>query len=55
MTSIKTIHLDDVIANQTRDMNGRVAVITGTTSGTGYVCARELAKRGATVASKSRK
>lgn len=46
---IETLHLATVIANHTQDMSGRVAVITGTTSGTGYVCARELAKRGATV------
>ncbi len=45
----ETLHLDTVIADHTRDMTGRVAAITGTTSGTGYVCARELAKRGATV------
>lgn len=44
-----TLHLDKVIADHTRDMAGRVAVVTGTTSGTGYVCARELAKKGATV------
>lgn len=50
MTStIKTLHLDDVIANHTRDMSGRVVAITGTTSGTGYICARELAKLGAKV------
>jgi NAD(P)-dependent dehydrogenase (short-subunit alcohol dehydrogenase family) len=30
-------------------MSGKVAVITGTTSGTGYVCAREVARKGATV------
>jgi len=47
--AIETLHLDTVIAKHTRDMLGRVAVVTGTTSGTGYVCARELAKRGATV------
>ena len=46
---IETLHLDTVITNHTRDMTGRVAVVTGTTSGTGYVCARELAKRGAEV------
>jgi NAD(P)-dependent dehydrogenase (short-subunit alcohol dehydrogenase family) len=28
-------------------MTGKVVVITGTTSGTGYVCAREVAKKGA--------
>ena len=46
---IETVHLDRVIANHTRNMTGRLAVITGTTSGTGYVCAREMAKRGAIV------
>lgn len=45
----QTLHLEDVIAKHTRDMTGRIAAVTGTTSGTGYVCARELAKRGATV------
>lgn len=30
-------------------MAGKVVAITGTTSGTGYVCAREIAKKGATV------
>ncbi len=49
MTETQTLHLDDVIAKHTQDMSGRVAVVTGTTSGTGYVCARELAKRGAKV------
>ncbi|MFT7580011.1 MAG: NAD(P)-dependent dehydrogenase (short-subunit alcohol dehydrogenase family) [Myxococcota bacterium] len=49
MTAIKTLHLADVISKHTRDMSGRVAAVTGTTSGTGYVCARELAKRGAAV------
>lgn len=48
-TSIETLHLQDVIAEHTHDMSGRVAAVTGTTSGTGYVCARELARRGATV------
>ncbi|MEL6180369.1 MAG: SDR family NAD(P)-dependent oxidoreductase [Myxococcota bacterium] len=48
-TSIETLHLAAVIANHTRDMHGRIAAVTGTTSGTGYVCARELAKRGAKV------
>ena len=48
-TQNPTLHLADVIAKHTRDMSGRVAAVTGTTSGTGYVCARELARRGATV------
>jgi NAD(P)-dependent dehydrogenase (short-subunit alcohol dehydrogenase family) len=30
-------------------MNGKVVAITGTTSGTGFICARELANKGATV------
>lgn len=47
--TIPTVHLADVIASHTRDMTGRVAVVTGTTSGTGFVCARELGKRGASV------
>lgn len=46
---IPTLHLDTVIAQHTADLTGRVAVVTGTTSGTGYVCARELARLGATV------
>ena len=46
---IETIHLNDVIEKHGQDMTGKVAAVTGTTSGTGYVCARELAKKGATV------
>ncbi len=46
---IETLFLNQVIENHSQDMTGKVAAITGTTSGTGYVCARELAKRGATV------
>lgn len=46
---ITTLHLPTVLANHAQDMNGKVAVITGTTSGTGYVCAREVARKGATV------
>ena len=50
MTSkIKTLHLDKIIENHTQDMTNKVAVITGTTSGTGFVCAREIAKLGGTV------
>lgn len=48
-TSTKTLHLQDVIQKHTRDMSGRIAAVTGTTSGTGYVCARELARLGAKV------
>ena len=46
---IPTKHLARVLADHTRDLTGRVAAITGTTSGTGYVCARELARLGAEV------
>jgi NAD(P)-dependent dehydrogenase (short-subunit alcohol dehydrogenase family) len=44
-----TIHLDAVIENHSHDMTNKVVAITGTTSGTGYVCAREVAKKGAAV------
>ncbi len=47
--TIETKHLSDTLANHTQDMSGKVVAITGTTSGTGYVCARELAKLGAHV------
>ncbi len=46
---IETKHLDEVIENHSQDMTGKVVAITGTTSGTGYVCAREVARKGATV------
>lgn len=46
---IKTLHLEEVVNKHGQDMSGKVAAVTGTTSGTGYVCARELAKKGATV------
>ena len=49
MPSIPTVHLDTLIARHTQDMTGKVVAVTGTTSGTGYVCARELAKLGAHV------
>ncbi|MEM9693778.1 MAG: SDR family NAD(P)-dependent oxidoreductase, partial [Myxococcota bacterium] len=49
MNDPATKHLDDVISNHTQDMSGKVVAVTGTTSGTGYVCARELAKLGARV------
>ena len=47
--SIETVHLPTVLSDHTVDLSGRVAAITGTTSGTGYVCARELARLGARV------
>ncbi len=49
MTRIPTLHLDRVVAEHTQDMHGKTVAITGTTSGTGFVCARELAKLGAHV------
>ena len=47
--SIETVHLPTVLLAHTVDLTGRVAAITGTTSGTGYICARELARLGARV------
>lgn len=46
---VKTLHLQPVLENHSQDMTGKVVAITGTTSGTGFVCAREVAKKGATV------
>jgi NAD(P)-dependent dehydrogenase (short-subunit alcohol dehydrogenase family) len=48
-STIKTLYLNEVIQNHTQDMTNKVAAITGTTSGTGFVCAREIAKLGGTV------
>lgn len=47
--SIETVHLPTVLADHSRDLTGRVAAVTGTTSGTGFICARELARLGARV------
>ncbi len=52
---IETLHLNDVIKNHGQDLTGKVVAITGTTSGTGYVCAREAAKKGAHVILLNRK
>ncbi len=46
---IPTLHLETVVQQHGQDMTGKVVVITGTTSGTGFYCAREVAKKGATV------
>lgn len=51
----KTLHLEDVLKNHSQDMTNKVVLITGTTSGTGFVCAREVAKKGATVVLLNRK
>ena len=45
VNKIPTLHLEEVIKNHGQDMTDKVVVITGTTSGTGFVCARELAKK----------
>lgn len=47
--SIKTLHLVDVVEKHSQDMTDKVVVITGTTSGTGYIAAREIAKKGGEV------
>lgn len=52
---IQTLHLQDVIDNHGRPMENKVVAVTGTTSGTGFVCAREVAKKGATVLLLNRK
>lgn len=52
---IQTKHLQDVITNHGQDMTGKAVAITGTTSGTGFVCAREVAKKGARVILLNRK
>ncbi|MEL6660152.1 MAG: SDR family NAD(P)-dependent oxidoreductase [Bacteroidota bacterium] len=46
---IPTLHLDKVLQDHAQDMTGKVVAVTGTTSGTGFICAREVAKKGATV------
>ena len=55
INQIQTQHLDEVIKNHGQDMTNKVVAITGTTSGTGFVCARELAKKGATIILLNRK
>ncbi len=50
-----TLHLADVLKNHGKNMSNKVVAITGTTSGTGFVCARELAKKGATLILLNRK
>ncbi len=53
--TIETKHLGTVIGNHSQNMTGKVVAITGTTSGTGYFCARELGKLGARVLLLNRK
>ena len=48
-TTINTLYLDKVIDQHSQSMAGKIVAITGTTSGTGYFCAREMAKLGAEV------
>lgn len=49
MKEIQTKYLEQLIREHTRDMSDTIVAITGTTSGTGFVCARELARLGARV------
>lgn len=49
MKVIETKFLGDLLSQYGRDMSGKIVVITGTTSGTGFIFAREHAKLGATV------
>lgn len=50
MASLKeTVHLENVLTNHSQDMTTKVVAITGTTSGTGFVLATEVAKKGGTV------
>jgi len=46
---IETVHLKDVIENHSQDMTNKVVAVTGTTSGTGFILAREVAQKGAKV------
>lgn len=55
INKIQTLHLENVIKNHGQDMTDKTVVITGTTSGTGFVCASELAKKGATIILLNRK
>jgi len=52
---IETKHLEDVLNNHGQDLTNKVVAITGTTSGTGFICAREVAKKGAMVILLNRK
>lgn len=52
---IETKVLPKVLEQHGQDMSSKVVAVTGTTSGTGFVCARELAKKGATVILLNRK
>ncbi len=45
----KTLHLASVLEKHAASQRGKVTAVTGTTSGTGYVCARELGRLGAEV------
>lgn len=46
---VVTVQLPKVLEQYNLDMNNKVVAITGTTSGTGFVAALELARRGAIV------
>lgn len=53
--TLETFHLETVIKKHGQELSGKVVAITGTTSGTGYYCAREVAKLGAEVLLLNRK
>ena len=46
---METKYLETVLSEHSSDMSGKTVIITGTTSGTGYVAAREVANLGADV------
>ena len=46
---METKYLETVLREHSSDMSGKTVIITGTTSGTGYVAAREVANLGADV------
>ncbi len=52
---IKTLHLQSVLEKHSQDMTNKLVAITGTTSGTGFIAAREIAKKGAQVILLNRK
>jgi len=49
INQVETLHLEKVLKDHAQDMTGKVVAITGTTTGTGFICAREVAKKGASV------
>ncbi|MBU2510728.1 SDR family NAD(P)-dependent oxidoreductase [bacterium] len=52
---IKTLHIQSVLKRHRLDMTGKVVAITGITSGTGFITAREIEEKGAQVILLNRK